>query len=535
MSPTTRRAAQYVRMSTELQQYSTANQMARIAEYAEANALTIIKTYLDEGKTGLKIQGRKGLQQLLADVIANQAPYEVILVYDISRWGRFQDNDESAHYEFLCRRAGKQVIYCAEMFSNDGSPMANIVKGLKRAMASEYSRELSDKVFRGQSHLAKLGWHVGARGPYGMRRMMVSPTGKQRGTMDSGERKSLQSDKVILVPGPPKEIAIVRQIFDWFLNEKIYYQTIADRLNAMGIAPPAYSEGWSKEIVKNILRNPKYLGTMIYNRTTERLSTPTRKNPPSDWIIKEQAFAPIIDRRTYERAQRRIQSNIRVHKDDYLEESLRRALALHGRLSISALKATKGAPSAMAYRRRYGTMRAAYATIGYTSDLDPVPTNRKKNTTLARVIAVVAQLTTLLQQEGLSVAVTDHTTLVINRRLVLLVRTFLHNESLKGYQLFFSERAHWTLALLPSDRFTASDMEFYLLPKGVIPGKSIYFYRKRPLTWLQPFAVHWETLPDMIRALLAAIPLDTARIGDSYALPEDHQACRTSEGLLDRR
>ena len=408
------------------------------------------------------------------------------------------------------------------MFSNDGSPMANIVKGLKRAMASEYSRELSDKVFRGQSHLARLGWHVGARGPYGMRRMMVSPTGKQRGTMDSGERKSLQSDKVILVPGPPKEIAIVRQIFDWFLNEKIYYQTIADRLNAMGVAPPAYCRGWSKEIVKSILINPKYLGTMIYNRTTERLSTPKRKNPPSDWIIKEQAFTPIIDRRTYERAQRRIQSNIRVHKDDYLEESLRRALALHGRLSISALKATKGAPSAIAYRRRYGTMRAAYATIGYTSDLDPVPTNRKKNTTLARVIAVVARLKTLLQQEGLSVAINDHTTLVINRRLVLLVRAFLHNESLKGYQLFFSKRAHWTLALLPSDRFTESDMEFYLLPKGVVPGKTIYFYRKRPLSWLQRFAVHWETLPDMIHALLATIPLDNDVIGEPYLIPDEN-------------
>jgi len=313
----------------------------------------------------------------------------------------------------------------------------------------------------------------------------------------------------------------VRQIFDWFLNEKIYYQTIADRLNAMGVAPPAYCRGWSKEIVKSILINPKYLGTMIYNRTTERLSTPKRKNPPSDWIIKEQAFTPIIDRRTYERAQRRIQSNIRVHKDDYLEESLRRALALHGRLSISALKATKGAPSAIAYRRRYGTMRAAYATIGYTSDLDPVPTNRKKNTTLARVIAVVARLKTLLQQEGLSVAINDHTTLVINRRLVLLVRAFLHNESLKGYQLFFSERAHWTLALLPSDRFTESDMEFYVLPRGIVPGKTIYFYRKRPLSWLQAFAVHWETLPAMIRTLLATVPLDPESIGEPYLLPNN--------------
>ena len=138
------------------------------------------------------------------------------------------------------------------------------------------------------------------------------------------------------------------------------------------------------------------------------------------------------------------------------------------------------------------------------------------------MIAVVAQLKTLLQQEGLSVAVTDHTTLVINRRLVLLVRTFLHNESLKGYQLFFSERAHWTLALLPSDRFTESDMEFYLLPKGVVPGKTIYFYRKRPLSWLQRFAVHWETLPDMIHALLATIPLDNDVIGEPYLIPDEN-------------
>jgi len=516
-----RRAAQYVRMSTELQQYSTANQMERIAEYAEANRLTVVKTYLDEGKTGLKIQGRKGLQQLLADVIADQAPYEVILVYDVSRWGRFQDNDESAHYEFLCRRAGKEVVYCAEAFANDGSPMASIVKGLKRAMASEYSRELSDKVFHGQSNLARLGWHVGARSPYGMRRIMVGPKGKLRGTMDYGERKSLQSDKVILVPGPKKEVAIVRQIYDWFLKEKIYYQTIADCLSAMGVAPPAYCRGWSKEIVKNILINQKYLGTMIYNRTTERLSTPKRKNPRSAWITKEKAFTPIIDRRTFERVQRHIQSNIRVHKDEYLEESLRRALDLHGRLSVAVLKATKGAPSAIAYRRRYGTMKAAYATIGYISDLDPVPAFRKKHTTLARVIAIVARLKTLLQHSGLSVSVQDHTTVIINRRLILLVRTFLHNESLKGYQLFFAEHADWTLAVMPSERSTESDMEFYLLPKGVVPGKTIYFYRKRPLSWLLPYAVQWETMTDTIRALLAAQPIDELILGAPYLYTKD--------------
>ncbi len=77
------------------------------------------------------------------------ADYHAILVYDISRWGRFQDADESAYYEYICRRADIQVQYCAEQFENDGSPVATIVKGVKRAMAGEYSRELSVKVFAG--------------------------------------------------------------------------------------------------------------------------------------------------------------------------------------------------------------------------------------------------------------------------------------------------------------------------------------------------------------------------------------------------
>lgn len=132
-----RKAAQYVRMSTDMQQYSTLNQQALIAQYAGDNGIEIVKTYVDEGRSGLRLAGRDALQSLLADVTSGQAKYEIILVYDISRWGRFQDTDESAHYEFICRRADKSIIYCAEQFTNDGSPMASIVKGLKRVMAGE--------------------------------------------------------------------------------------------------------------------------------------------------------------------------------------------------------------------------------------------------------------------------------------------------------------------------------------------------------------------------------------------------------------
>ena len=148
--PTRRRAAEYVRMSTEHQKYSTENQSDAIRAYTEERGFELVRTYADAGKSGLRLEGREALQQLIQDVEAGTADFDVILVYDVSRWGRFQDADESAYYEYICRRAGKQVEYCAEQFENDGSPIATIVKGVKRAMAGEYSRELSTKVFAGQ-------------------------------------------------------------------------------------------------------------------------------------------------------------------------------------------------------------------------------------------------------------------------------------------------------------------------------------------------------------------------------------------------
>jgi DNA invertase Pin-like site-specific DNA recombinase len=146
-------AVEYVRMSTEHQQYSTENQSTKIREYAAHRGIDIIRTYADAGKSGLNIGGRLGLQQLIKEVQAGTVDFKMILVYDVSRWGRFQDADESAYYEYICRSKGIQVVYCAEQFENDGSPVATIVKGVKRAMAGEYSRELSTKVFAGQCRL----------------------------------------------------------------------------------------------------------------------------------------------------------------------------------------------------------------------------------------------------------------------------------------------------------------------------------------------------------------------------------------------
>lgn len=78
-------AAEYVRMSTEHQQYSTQNQAQTISEYAERRSIRIVKTYSDDAKSGLIIGGRMALQQMIADIESGMAEFSVILVYDVDR------------------------------------------------------------------------------------------------------------------------------------------------------------------------------------------------------------------------------------------------------------------------------------------------------------------------------------------------------------------------------------------------------------------------------------------------------------------
>ncbi|MDR7048618.1 DNA invertase Pin-like site-specific DNA recombinase [Duganella sp. 3397] len=52
----------------------------------------------------------KASQQLLADVAAGGTDFPVLLIYDVSRWGRYQVADEAGFYEFICRSAGIRVV-----------------------------------------------------------------------------------------------------------------------------------------------------------------------------------------------------------------------------------------------------------------------------------------------------------------------------------------------------------------------------------------------------------------------------------------
>ncbi|WP_434108151.1 recombinase family protein [Paraburkholderia caffeinilytica] len=366
---TTLRAVEYVRMSTEHQQYSTANQRNSIREYATQRGLTIVRTYADEGKSGLRIDGREALQRLIRDVESRSADFQIILVYDVSRWGRFQDADESAYYEYICRRAGIQVSYCAEQFENDGSPVSTIVKGVKRAMAGEYSRELSAKVFSGQCRLVELGYRQGGPAGYGLRRILVGQDGLMKTELQRGERKSLQTDRVVLMPGPENETRTVNLIYKWFVDESLSELEIAARLNAMKVHTDLDRE-WSRSTIHEVLTNEKYIGNNVYNRVSFKLKMLRVVNTPDMWIRKDASFPAIVSSELFYTAQGIIRARARRYTSEDLIERLRTLYRSRGYLSGIVIDETEGMPSSSVYAYRFGSLIRAYQTVGFTPDRD---------------------------------------------------------------------------------------------------------------------------------------------------------------------
>jgi DNA invertase Pin-like site-specific DNA recombinase len=357
-------AAQYLRMSTEHQQYSLQNQSTAVRYYSDAQGFEIVQTYSDAAKSGLVLAKRPGLRQLLQDVVSNKCTYKAILVYDVSRWGRFQDSDEAAHYEFLCKSAGVPVHYCAETFANDGTLASLIMKALKRTMAAEFSRELGVKVLAGQERLARLGFKQGGIPGYGLRRMLVSATGVPKQELTSGERKSIATDRVILVPGPAHEVQCVRNIYKMLVSDKLTVHAITRELIDNHVEYMGDSK-WTPHIVDSILTQPKYAGHHVFGRTSSKLCTPTVRLPKSKWIFTPEAFEPIVDRATFLAAQQILQGRTIHQSNEELLDRLRALLAFAGRLSPRLIEESDGVPSPSTFVHRFGGLRRAYELIGY--------------------------------------------------------------------------------------------------------------------------------------------------------------------------
>lgn len=359
-------AAQYLRMSTDYQEYSLDNQAAAIERYADAHGFTIVKTYEDAGKSGLNIGHRSGLKALLTDILGGKANFKATLVYDVSRWGRFQDADEAAHYEFLCKSSGIRIYYCAEEFGSDDTLSNRMMKALKRTMAAEFSRELSARVFAGKRHLAEIGFHEGGPPGYGLRRLLIGPDRRVKQELRRGELKSISTEHVILAPGSDEEQKWVRWIYAQF-NRGVEIADIAKELNLRGI-PWIEGKRWNRYGVRQILTNRKYAGWNVWAVWSQTLRTRYRRNAPEHWVMKEHAFKAVVDQHTFERAQRMFASKTYRKSNEMLLRDVARLWKRRGWLSESLLDRTRCVPSCSTLRHRFGSMKRVYELIGFEPD-----------------------------------------------------------------------------------------------------------------------------------------------------------------------
>ena len=356
-------------MSTDLQTYSTENQLATVQKYADERGFKIVCVYDDAGRSGLRFEHMPALKRMIEDVQRGDAPFKVILVYDMSRWGRFQNTDEGAHYEFLCARAGIRVHYCAEPFENDGSPGSDLMKSMRRVMSGEYSRDLSVKVFAGQCRLSELGYRQGGTPGFGLRRMLTDEHGKAKGELLAGQRKSLQSDRVVLVPGPASETSTVRRIYQMFVEEGKSEREIAGMLNMVGVTSDL-GRLWTGDTIRQILKNEKYIGNNVYNRISFKLKKQRVQNRPELWVRAEGVFEPVVAKALFERARAIFDARNQHLSDEELLALLRSALESQGYLSGFVIDDMDAMPSTRVYRKRFGSLPRAYRMIGYDPGRD---------------------------------------------------------------------------------------------------------------------------------------------------------------------
>ncbi len=452
-------------MSTDHQRYSIENQKQAIAEYALLHDLQVVRTYADEGRSGVHIKRRDGLKKLLADVQGGKANFEVILVYDVSRRGRFQDADESAYYEFICKAAGISVVYCAELFENNDTALTALLKVMKRVMAGEYSRELSVKIARAHEFHAKRGFHQGGPPNFGLDRLLVDECRRPKAILRDGQEKSFHGDRVILAPGPEDQLITVQEIFKMYAEGKSQ-RDIVRHLNHKGVRNRRGNR-WSPANVSKMLANEKYGGTFVYGRSKWPLTGGRVPKPSQQWIRVEGAIMPVVPKHIYEAARRRLSEGWALSDIDLLNY-LTAAWCTNGYLSIPSVNRNPVCPTAPTYRDHFGHITKAYRLIGYrqahTYRYSKISGKMRHvhRSTLSQLISAIKNNAVAFDETEQVVRINDSMTVAV------FVLPYLTGNPLPGWKLYFDRvGACDAFFLVRMEKTNTRALDFHLLPRSL--------------------------------------------------------------------
>ncbi len=333
-----RPAVGYLRRSTDRQEQSISDQKRAILRYAEEHGYEIVAWYTDDAVSGTTSDAREAFLRLIGDATAPDCPFQYILVYDVKRFGRL-DNDEAGFYRFQLRKAGVEVVYTSEGFNGDDTD--DLLRPVKQWQARNESRELSKVTIRGLLSRSGEGWWSGGQPPYGydlayfslegrflmvvrydgnLDKLILDEEGNVTRVVPRGESLTLSKrDRCKLLPSAPERVQVVRDIFSWYVTEGLGFKGIADRLNRQGLPSPRggkwsarHKQGWAMTTIRDLLMNPAYVGDFVWNRhsfgkfhriaggkAVARTGIPgagPEHNRPDDWVVTQDAHPALISR-----------------------------------------------------------------------------------------------------------------------------------------------------------------------------------------------------------------------------------------------
>jgi hypothetical protein len=275
-------------------------------------------------------------------------------------------------------------------------------------------------VFAGKARLIELGFRQGGNAGYGLRRMLVDQHGNPKFVLEPGERKSIATDRIILIPGPANEIEIVREVFRLYAFDHLSPNDIARTLNERRV-PWIAGRPWTRFVIRDMVTNPKYIGANVSNRLSGKLRGRRSRNPPQMWIRRDNAFQPIVESELFRQAEVIAAARVGSYSDEQLLQYLRDFLQKHGKLTERSIDACWDMPSPEVYHARFGSLLEAYKRIGYTPAGSFFHLDRDRKLLPIRrgfVRTVIGELTTL----GVSVRQDGRTKLLfINEKFTIRV------------------------------------------------------------------------------------------------------------------
>ena len=275
-----KKAAAYARYSSHNQQdLSIEAQLTRIQEYARKHGYSIVEIYKDKAVSGFEGK-RPGFEKMIED--AKKGKFEAIIVWEYARFAR--DRELARKYKNLLQNLGIELISITEHIPD--SPEGVIIESLYEGIAEYYSRKLARDSMRGMIQAVQNGYIHGGYPPFGYKYILTK----------EGKKKYAINEK---------EKPMVQELFQR-ASKGESLSKLARWLNEQGLKTRR-GKPFTVDTVRVILKNPKYIGKIVFNNRKRR----GKFNPFKDPIIIEKPELAIIDTQTFLKVQNLLHRNQR--------------------------------------------------------------------------------------------------------------------------------------------------------------------------------------------------------------------------------